>query len=477
MDIAQTGLQRPPFHEFGRPVVFVPYHSQLAAHYFLRAVLKDSRGVGVFYGPKSSGKSTIVNEFVHDLPDDVSVAVIDASRSKTLELLTSILLQFDPGPSFDSVDNCWYALRVFLAEKARTGHTPLLVFENINKMYPSALYALCKLAELKYRGRYVVQMILTSDRAPFSIMHAPKMAPLAKRSTAAFELGPMTSEEVSTYVYAKLRAGGCDTPGTLFPDETLERLHAASGGWPGRVDALARQAIQRAPALPITPELIELPDEGAPEKKPEPAITGPVEPPVLRETVPPPAPPEPDSASLLAAIEDAEPPTLRDAVYRPAKREPEDVRLTAVSEPVEDPGIQKLFLTLNRKTLQEIDISQPKVLIGRSGLCDVSIDSRFVGKCHAILIRTEDALHLVDLNSKNGTFVNSKRIQSHVLRNDDVISVGNHGIKLICPAYKSRPVVEEQDLAETAAMRTLPELRRLREENADDDAVGEARES
>ena len=476
MDIAQTGLQRPPFHEFGRPVVFVPYHSQLAAHNFLRAVLKDARGLGAFYGPKSSGKSTIVNELVRDLPDDVSVAVIDATRSKTLELLTSILLQFDPGPSFDSVDNCWYALRVFLAEKARTGHTPLLVFENINKMYPSALYALCKLAELKYRGRYVVRMILTSDRAPFSILHAPKMAPLANRSTAAFGLGPMTPKEVATYVYAKLRAGGCDAPGSIFPDATLERLHAASDGWPGRVDTLARQAIQRAHALPITPDLIELPDEDASEKKPAPATARPVEPRIRRERALPPTQPEPARAHEAAAIADAEPPILHDAVYRPANTEPEDVRLAAVSEPVEDPGIQKLFLTLNRKTLQEIDISEPKVLIGRSGLCDVSIDSRFVSKCHAILIRTEDALHLMDLNSKNGTFVNSKRIQSRVLRNDDVISVGNHGIKLICPAYKSRPVVEEQDLAETTSMRTLTELRRLREENADD-AVGEAHES
>lgn len=474
MDIAQTGLQKQPFHEFGRPAVFVPYHSQLTAHHFLRAVLKDDRGVGVFYGPKLSGKTTIINEFVGGLPEDVPVAVVDAARSKTLELLTSMLLQFDPGPSFDSVDNCWYALRVYLAEKARTGITPLLVLENINVMYPSALYALCKLAELKFKGRYVMRMILTSDRAPYSVMHSPKMAPIAKRSIAAFELGPMTPTELPIYIRAKLRAGGCDSPETLFRDETVERLYASSGGWPGRVDALARQAIWRARELPIAAELIDPPAEGTPDKTTTPAAPEPIEPPVLRDSVSAPPKTEPADARVAAANEAAEPPILREAAHPPVEREPDNARLTAVAEPMDDPGIQKLFLTLNRKTLQEINISQSKVLIGRSGLCDVSIDSRFVSKCHAILIRTEAALHLLDLNSKNGTFVNSKRIQSHVLRHDDVISIGNHGIKLICPAYKARPVIEGQDLSETAAMRTLPELRRLRDEGEDDATIVEA---
>ena len=477
MDIAQTGLQRQPFHAFGRPVVFAPYHAQLAAHHFLRAVLKDDRGVGVFYGPKSSGKTTIVNEFVQSLPEDTPVAVVDAARSKTLELLTAILVQFDPGPSFDSVDNCWYALRIFLAEKARTGHTPLLVVENINRMYPSALYTLCKLAELKLQGRYVVRMILMSDRVPFSVLHAPKMAPVARRSIAAFELGPMTRKEVTTYVHAKLRGGGCDNPGTLFPDEAIERLHAASGGWPGRIDALARQAIQRAEEMPISPELIDVPADSKPDETSAVAIPQTVEPPVLPKTASPPHISEPVAGDQAAAIEAGEPPTLRDAVYSPDRFVPAETHLKAVVEPIEDPGIQKLFLTLNRKTLREINLADSKVLIGRSELCDVPIDSRFVSKCHAILIRTDDALHLVDLNSKNGTFVNSERIESQVLRHDDVISIGNHGIKLICPAYRSRPDVQEQDLAETAAMRTLPELRRMRDEAGDDAVQATTRKS
>ena len=82
------------------------------------------------------------------------------------------MTQFDPGPSFRSIDDYWYALRIYLAEKTRGGQTPLLVLENFGQMYPSALYALSKLAELRADGSYLLRMILVSNRAPFAVMHS-----------------------------------------------------------------------------------------------------------------------------------------------------------------------------------------------------------------------------------------------------------------------------------------------------------------
>lgn len=400
-------------------MIFVPYHAQLAAHHFLQMILKDDRGVGVLYGPRSSGKKCIVHDFLRGIFADIPVAVIDATRLKTRDLLQALLAQYDPGPTFESVDDCWYALRVFLAEKTRTGQTPLVVLENINKMYPSGLYALNKLAELQIQGQYLLRMILMSDNAPFAIMHAPSMTAIAKRSISAFELGPMTPIETSTYLRAKLRASGCDNLDIFFPGEIINDLHAESGGWPGKLDELAMQAIQRAEQLPITREHLSLPTvEKTPERSP----------------------------------------------------------LAAVVEAAEDPGIQKLFLTFNRKTLQEIDLAESKVLIGRSELCDIPIESRFVSKYHALLVRTDNALHLLDLNSTNGTFVNSRRIQSKVLRHDDIISVGNHGIKLICPTYRTRPVTEELDLAETSTLKTLADIRPPAYEDGEDTTPAETSE-
>ena len=268
----------------------------------------------------------------------------------------------------------------------------------------------------------------------------------------------MTRKESSTYLQAKLRASGCDDPRELIPDELIDDLHAESGGWPGKLDALAMALVEgeeQVQANQRTQDSSQI--QGAPESA-EQIRAAPESPEQMQA-----APESPEQ--IQAAPESAE--QIQPASESPGQiqAEPDLPLLEAVVEPVERPDIQRLFLTLNRETLREIDLTESKTLVGRSELCDVTIDSRFVSKHHALLVRTAKALYLLDLNSTNGTFVNSQRIQSKPLRHDDVISIGNHGIKLICPAYRARPAMESLDLTETSTLRTLTDLRRSGDED------------
>ena len=70
----------------------------------------------------------------------------------------------------------------------------------------------------------------------------------------------------------------------------------------------------------------------------------------------------------------------------------------------------------------------PQLLIGRAEDNDISIPSDYVSQHHCLLIRHELSTVLVDLNSTNGTFVNSERVYEHVLTNDDVITVDRHSM-------------------------------------------------
>ena len=67
----------------------------------------------------------------------------------------------------------------------------------------------------------------------------------------------------------------------------------------------------------------------------------------------------------------------------------------------------------------------------------------------------------MDLNSTNGTFVNSKRVSNHVLIHDDVVSLGNHRIKFVDPFATKRGTLEGVEFADTAIMKTLEDMRKL----------------
>ncbi len=72
-----------------------------------------------------------------------------------------------------------------------------------------------------------------------------------------------------------------------------------------------------------------------------------------------------------------------------------------------------------------IELDKSSILVGRmEGLVDAVINNSAVGKVHAEILSEEGSYYLVDCNSRNGTFVNDKRLapntRNKILNNDFV---------------------------------------------------------
>jgi pSer/pThr/pTyr-binding forkhead associated (FHA) protein len=79
------------------------------------------------------------------------------------------------------------------------------------------------------------------------------------------------------------------------------------------------------------------------------------------------------------------------------------------------------------------DIDKPSILIGRSSQCDISVDSGLLSRHHAsVLVVNSDTVILKDLDSTNGTFINTMRITSPTrLYHGDVITIGDEKLLFI----------------------------------------------
>lgn len=64
--------------------------------------------------------------------------------------------------------------------------------------------------------------------------------------------------------------------------------------------------------------------------------------------------------------------------------------------------------------------------IGRRKDNDIVIENLAVSGHHAKIDSVGDAFVLVDLQSKNGSFVNERLVNSHWLKNGDIVSIGKH---------------------------------------------------
>lgn len=86
-----------------------------------------------------------------------------------------------------------------------------------------------------------------------------------------------------------------------------------------------------------------------------------------------------------------------------------------------------------------------KLSVGRSSDNDVVIDNPYVGRKHCNIIKNDDGTYMIeDLSSRNGTFVNGRKIRGTVrLKAGDVVKLANQTVLSWCDCFKNEPPVEK----------------------------------
>jgi pSer/pThr/pTyr-binding forkhead associated (FHA) protein len=91
----------------------------------------------------------------------------------------------------------------------------------------------------------------------------------------------------------------------------------------------------------------------------------------------------------------------------------------------------KLIVSIDGVVIKEVQLTKERTTLGRRPYNDVVIDHLAVSGEHAAVLMSGNEVQLEDLNSTNGTYVNSKSIRRQVLRHNDMVEVGKYKIKFL----------------------------------------------
>lgn len=124
--------------------------------------------------------------------------------------------------------------------------------------------------------------------------------------------------------------------------------------------------------------------------------------------------------------------------------------------------IPRIIVTRDGVTEAEYELTERQYVIGRADIADIIIEDTYVSKMHAMLQIYPNAIVLVDLNSTNGTTVNSRIVVKSVLKSDDIITLGRHRLKIENAPAISEEMDEAIRASDTMTMESLDDLRRAR---------------
>ena len=376
------------YHEFfglhEQPFQLTPDHNFLylskvhsRAKAYMEYTIWNRDSFVVITGEIGSGKTTLIHSLLSNMDENVLVAKIHQTQLDELEFYQAILVEFglEPFKAASKVE-LLSMLNKFLQEKAEQDTQVVLIIDEAQNLSARVLEEVRLMTGLETAKGKILNLILVGQPELKDIIDAPGMEQLNQRIRFRFHLSALTESETAEYIEHRLVTAGYDKDEKLFARGTMKTIHLYTGGIPRLVNILCDTAMLSAFVEGKTKITLKMIEEVIMELQWKPYSE--------------------------RALHQAHPKEVYDLEHQPPKI------IVQVS---------------GSEDKREFILEQETVSVGRFQDNDVRIDNRFVSGHHAKIVTVQGQSYVVDMGSRNGTFVNGQRVNKCRLKNKDSISL------------------------------------------------------
>ena len=339
-------------------------------------------GFVVITGDIGSGKTTLIESFLAELPNDIVLAHISQTQLSPVEFLQALLVEFGFKPFRKRKVELLSMLKDFMVEQYAAGKKILLVIDEAQNLSRKVLEEVRLLSGLELQKEKLLRIIIAGQPELSRKLDSARLQQLTQRVRLALPLG---------------RALQARDP----------RIHHA----PPRRRRRERAKDLRARALATSSSATPAASHGSSTssatlrccaRSPKSARSS------TRRWSKPPSRSSSGSSTRSGYARTSAASTPRASSRTATGRWLASRCCTAISSSASTacgPG---------------------KTIIGRTADNDLQIQSRFISRHHAQVVSDQTHSVLEDLNSTNGVFIRSQRVKHQELVDGDIIQIGEH---------------------------------------------------
>ena len=235
-------MQERPFNVTADPKFLylnARYREALAS---LHYGITQRKGFVTLIGEAGTGKTTLLKKLLDDLDQTTRTVFVFNTNVTFDEILEYIFGEFDLPVHNGKRLYMLQRLNQFLLEELGKGRNVALLIDEAQDLDYSVLEDLRLLSNLETAKEKILQIVLSGQPELGQKLGNPGLRQLRQRVAVNCRLLPLSREELTEYIQARLTAAGAADP-KLFSKDAEERIFEISAGIPRLVNIVCDNAL------------------------------------------------------------------------------------------------------------------------------------------------------------------------------------------------------------------------------------------
>src|SRR6185436_2485711 len=233
-------LTEPPFRLTPDPQFLFESKQHARAKAYMESTIWLADGFVIITGDIGSGKTTLIEAFLGELPEDIALAHISQTQLSPVEFLQALLVEFGFKPFRKRKVELLSMLKDFMVEQYAAGKKILLVIDEAQNLSRKVLEEVRLLSGLELQKEKLLRIIIAGQ--PELSHKLERLQQLTQRVRLRFHLGALSKRETHEYITHRLDVAGAKGR-KIFDATACDLVFRYSGGVPRLINVLCDTAL------------------------------------------------------------------------------------------------------------------------------------------------------------------------------------------------------------------------------------------